>query len=126
MRLVLTLLVAFFAVSASAKQSDRHIALYKPDVREAKKHRTNDLFKSYLELSSFRHKTLAQNVANVNTPGYKANEVEMPEDFDDLIGKGRTARKISMARTSSKHIGGSKDSSGKFVAQKLKDPYIMD
>lgn len=123
MRLVLTLLVAFFAVSASAKQSDRHIALYKPDVREAKKHRTNDLFKSYLELSSFRHKTLAQNVANVNTPGYKANEVEMPEDFDDLIGKGRTSRKISMARTSSRHIGGSKDSSGKFVAQKLKDPY---
>ena len=97
--------------------------MYKPDVREAKKHGTNDLFKSYLELSSFRRKTLVQNVAIVNTPGYKANEVEMLEDFDDFIGKGRTARKISMAKTSFKHIGASKDSSGKFVIQKFKDPY---
>ena len=123
MRLVLTLLVAFFAVSVSAKQSDKHIALYKPNVREAKKHRTNDLFKSYLELSSFRHKTLAQNVANVNTPGYKANEVEMPDDFNGLVGRGASSRKIAMAKTSSKHIGGSKDSSGKFASHKLKDPY---
>lgn len=123
MRLFLTFLVAFFAVSASAKQSDKHIALYKSDVREAKKHRTNDLFKSYLELSSFRHKTLAQNVANVNTPGYKADEVEMPDEFNGLMGNGVASRKISMVRTSPKHIGGSKDSSGKFSSQKLKDPY---
>lgn len=123
MRLVLTLLVAFFAVSANAKQSGKHITLYKPDIREAKRHRTNDLFKSYLELSAFRHKTLAQNVANVNTPGYKADEVEMPDEFDGLVGKGKASRKISMTRTSSKHIGGSKDSNGTFSSQKLKDPY---
>lgn len=123
MRVVLIFLVAFFAVSASAKQSDKHIALYKTDVREAKKHRTNDLFKSYLELSSFRHKTLAQNVANVNTPGYKADEVEMPDDFDGLVGRGASSRKIAMARTSSGHIGGSKGSNGKFASHKLKDPY---
>lgn len=123
MRLILTLLVAFFSVSASAKQSDKRIAFYKPELREAKKHRTNDLFKSYLELSAFRHKTLAQNIANVNTPGYKADEVEMPDGFDGLVGKRRASRKITMARTSSKHIGGSKDSNGKFSSHKLKDPY---
>ena len=66
---------------------------------------------------------MVQNIVIVNTPGYKSNEVEMPEDFDDLVGKGRTARKISMAKISFKHIGASKDSSGKFVIQKFKDPY---
>jgi len=110
-------------LAANAERSSGHISLHKADVRETKKHRTNDLFKSYLELSSFRHKTLAQNVANVNTPGYKADEVGMPEGHDGLVGRGKTSRKITMARTSSQHISGNKDSNGKFSSQKLKDPY---
>lgn len=123
MRLILIILVAFISISAEAKQSANHIPLYKPNVREAKKYRTNDLFKSYLELSAFRHKTLAQNVANVNTPGYKADEVAMPDDFNDLRGKGNVSKKITLARTSSKHIGGNKGADKKFSSHKLKDPY---
>ena len=122
-RSILIILVAFLSVSAEAKQPSNHIALYKPDMREAKKYRTNDLFKSYLELSAFRHKTLAQNVANVNTPGYKADEVEMPDEFNDLLGKGGTSKKVVLGRTSSKHISGSKGSDKKFSSHKLKDPY---
>jgi flagellar basal-body rod protein FlgB len=122
-RLIVALFIASFAFAASAERSSSHIPLHKQSVRETKKHRTNDLFKSYLELSSFRHKTLAQNVANVNTPGYKADEVGMPEGYDGLIGRGKTSRKITMAKTSSKHISGNKDSSGKFSSHKLKDPY---
>ena len=69
-----------------------HIPLFKTGTRESKKHTTNDLFKSYLELSSFRHKVLSQNISNVNTPGYKADEVTMPDDFDGLAGKGKAHR----------------------------------
>lgn len=123
MKIVLVLLVAFISLSANAERSGGHITLHKPNVREAKKHRTNDLFKSYLELSSFRHKTLAQNVANVNTPGYKADEVAMPDEYNGIVGRGKTSRKITMTRTSSKHISGSNGSNGRFSSEKLKDPY---
>lgn len=123
MRSILIILVAFLSVSAEAKQSFNHIAVYKPDTREAKKYRTNYLFKSYLELSAFRHKTLAQNVANINTPGYKADEVEMPDKFNDLFGKVGTLKKIILTRASSKHISRSKGSDKKFSSYKLKDPY---
>lgn len=123
MRLILIILSLFLSVSTEAKQQAKHITLYKPDVRESKKYRTSDLFKSYLELSAFRHKTLAQNVANVNTPGYKADEVKMPDDFNDLLGKERTSKKVTLARTSSKHISGNNESDKKFSSHKLKDPY---
>lgn len=123
MRVILIIIGLFFSVSAEAKQQSKHITLYKPDARESKRYRTNDLFKSYLELSAFRHKTLAQNVANVNTPGYKADEVDMPDDFSDLVEKGKASKKISLARTSSKHISGSKGSDKRFSSHKLKDPY---
>ena len=122
-RFIIALLIASFAFAANAERSNGHIALHKASVRETKKHHTKDLFKSYLELSSFRHKTLAQNVANVNTPGYKADEVEIPDEYNGLVGRGKTSRKITMARTSSKHISGNKDSNGTFSSHKLKDPY---
>jgi flagellar basal-body rod protein FlgB len=122
-RFILVLLATLTALNANAGRSSNHITLHKPDTRKAKSHQTNDLFKSYLELSSFRHKILAQNVANINTPRYKADDVDIPEEYDEIVGKGKLARKISMSCTSSQHLGGSKGSSGKFSSHKLKDPY---
>lgn len=100
-----------------------HIPLLKTADRVNKKHKTNDLFKSYLELSGFKHKVLSQNLANVNTPGYKADDVEIPTNYSDLAGDGKLSRKIKMARTSNKHIAGSPDSEGAFSSHKLQDPY---
>lgn len=103
--------------------NNRHIPLTKTSERANKKHKTNDLFKSYLQLSTFKNKVLAENLANANTPGYKANDVTLPDDYEGLTGKGKTHRTVLLAKTSGKHLGGSKGSDGKFSSHKLQDPY---
>jgi flagellar basal-body rod protein FlgB len=94
------------------------------DKKDKKAATTNDLIHSYLDIVSFRHKILSQNVANLNTPGYKADEVEIPKTIDGLADRQKLRRKsISLATTSNKHMGGRNQSISKFATQKLKDPF---
>lgn len=41
-------------------------------------------FRKYLNLGSFRHKLIAGNMANVATPGYKAEDIDFQKEFDRL------------------------------------------
>lgn len=101
-----------------------HLAMKKTDSANAERISTNELVKSYLELTSFRHKVLSENLANINTPGYKAQEVDAPKEYSDLTGREKATRNIKLTRTVSNHIdGGQQRSSGKFASRKLKDPY---
>jgi flagellar basal-body rod protein FlgB len=79
--------------------------------------------KSYLELTAFKHKVLSENLANVNTPGYKAEDVHAPKDYSDLTEKGKSNRVLKLVRTSDNHIADTKRSNGKLSSHKLKDPY---
>jgi flagellar basal-body rod protein FlgB len=121
MKGLVAILIMLITASASAESGQR-IALLKPEQRAAKQHQTNDLFKSYLEASAYRNKVLSQNLANVNTPGYKADEVTMPSSLNELSGSGKTTHSVRMKVTSDKHIHGSKGKDGKFISHKLKDP----
>lgn len=114
----------FIIIIASHASADsvQRMALLKPQQREARQHQTKDLFKSYLEISAYRNKVLSQNLANINTPGYKADEVSMPESLDQLSGEGKTTHNVRMKVTSERHMAGSKSKDGKFTSQKLKDP----
>jgi|GEM_PF-417855 len=125
MKNLLAILVIFTIIIVKAEHSlaAEHIPLLKTTDKTHKKHKINDLFKSYLELSSFKHKVLSQNLANVNTPGYKAHDVEIPSNYNDLAGDGKLRHKVKMARTSDKHLVGSPDSENKFSSHKLQDPY---
>ena len=53
---------------------------------------------------SERQKVLAQNVANADTPGFKAKDLK-PVDFFDEVRK--SSRRLQMASTSGAHLGGS-------------------
>ena len=97
--------------------------LYNPETRENRKYTTNELMKAYLERSSFTHKILSENVANVNTPGYKANDVASARDYETLISNKTRGRKVRMVRTSKNHLAGSRGDSGNILSEKLKDPY---
>lgn len=89
----------------------------------ASKLQTNDLLKSYLKLTSFRHKVLSANIANLNTPGYKANEVSMPQKYNDLTQQDLTRGKLKLRITSKRHLTGiSGAQSANFATEKLKDP----
>ncbi len=88
----------------------------------AEKPSTQDLLKKRLELLTFRHEVLTRNVANINTPGYKADEVEMPRKFKDLISPRKGG--VKMHRTSALHMAGNKQGiNGKFATVKLQDPH---
>jgi flagellar basal-body rod protein FlgB len=58
-----------------------------------------DLEKS-MDVSSLRQKTLANNIANAMTPGYKAQKVEFEEEYRKSLNKN----KIKGDLTDDKHI----------------------
>lgn len=122
-KLLLLLFAVFFYISSIQAADNSRLVLEKPAKREEKRYQTNDLFKSYLDATSFRHKILSQNIANLNTPGYKADEVEIPTKYDVLIGEKKKIKRVSLAITSKKHIIGRSKPAGRFESHKLKDPY---
>ena len=118
----LIIAVIILVTNLAIADNKQRIALVAPQQHDIKKLPTNDLFKSYLEASSFRNKILSQNVANINTPSYKADEVAMPSSIEELVGEGKTTHKVRMNVTSRKHLGGAAGAEGKFSSHKLKDP----
>lgn len=87
-----------------------------------KKATTNDLVRSHLNLVSFRHKVLSENLANLNTPGYKANEVAMPSTVEELAAGSKGHKRITLKTTSARHLRGNHSSDSKYTAHKLQDP----
>lgn len=69
-----------------------------------------------LDASSLRQKALADNIANVDTPGFKRSDV----DFDSVLQaalKNKDTGDITLKRTSSRHFPGTGMVSGNFVIQ---------
>ncbi|MBA4393394.1 MAG: flagellar basal body rod protein FlgB [Desulfobacca sp.] len=57
------------------------------------------ILEQILKTSTFRHKLLASNIANVDTPGYKAKDVTFKEAINN--------HSMKLNQTSSNHISGS-------------------
>ena|SRR5436190_334123 len=51
----------------------------------------NDLLVRLLDVAGLRHRTLAQNVANVNSPGYRRLDVRFEELIDQSLARGDVA-----------------------------------
>ncbi len=67
------------------------------------------VMKSKLGYMSERQSVLAQNIANVDTPNYRAMDVTEP-DFKKMVGA--SAQSLSMAVTNKQHMTGSKSNGG--------------
>jgi flagellar basal-body rod protein FlgB len=57
----------------------------------------------------------ASNLANLSTPGYKAQEVDFDTTLDQQVGRGR------LAVTNSRHIGGGDQSVGEYQTRTSED-----
>ncbi|KAF8818610.1 flagellar basal body rod protein FlgB [Rickettsia endosymbiont of Cardiosporidium cionae] len=66
---------------------------------------TSSLIKQYLEFLSLRHKTLSENIANLNTPNYKAKDVSMADNTGNLVKAAPKRYVFCLSTTSAKHIG---------------------
>lgn len=82
-----------------------------------------NLMKTKLNFLSERQGVLAKNVANADTPGYKARDVETP-DFKTLLkgSPGHAAQNLPMAMTHSGHMAMKSPSGGmKPMTRKVTD-----
>lgn len=58
-----------------------------------------------LNARSYRQELLASNIANADTPNYKARDIDFKTAFDSAL-RGTNAGGLSMARTASGHLAG--------------------
>lgn len=61
----------------------------------------SQLLAKSVQASMLRHKTIAHNIANVTTPGFKRSEVSFEEEMQMAMGQGT---RLKGRRTSSKHM----------------------
>lgn len=80
----------------------------------------NTMLKSHMKYMTQRQKVLAQNVANIDTPGYKARDMKKI-DFADLATA--QSSRIEMRTTSPKHLDGTLGKGGAFATQKDRDTF---
>ena len=67
-----------------------------------------------------RQEVLSQNIANADTPGYKARDLKKL-DFKNLVGRQR--RNLNMATTQPGHISGRQKRETEFNNEKSRTPY---
>ena len=54
-----------------------------------------------LTTASVRNDVISQNIANVDTPGYKAKDLKFYDVMNEYLGEGK---KLPLARTDAKHL----------------------
>ncbi|MDI5987318.1 flagellar basal body rod protein FlgB [Halomonas sp. M4R5S39] len=60
-----------------------------------------------LGLRQQRHKVLASNIANADTPGYKARDMDFASELKKAVAHGSSGGKgLALARTAERHIAG--------------------
>lgn len=59
-----------------------------------------------LNLRAYRQQILSSNIANADTPNYKAQDIDFKRTLDTMLGKiaDTSATPLAMARTSSAHL----------------------
>jgi flagellar basal-body rod protein FlgB len=68
-----------------------------------------------LNLRAMRQQLLASNIANADTPGYKARDIDFAKSLQQALA-GRTDG-VSLARTADGHLGGAQSDQGAGSAQ---------
>lgn len=62
--------------------------------------KTFDALSRSLDLRSMKHNLISGNIANAETPGYKAKRI----DFEDTLARALSLTEAPMSRTNSKHM----------------------
>ena len=62
-----------------------------------------DLLTAAMDGSALRHETINNNLANVNTPGFKKTTTSFEEELNNIITNKNT--KLNLKKTDEKHMG---------------------
>lgn len=55
----------------------------------------NDVISKLLDVATLRHKVVSQNIANVNTPGYRHQEVVFEDELQKALSGGQLPTDLS-------------------------------
>lgn len=66
-----------------------------------------DLINRGIEVTWLRNEVISNNIANIDTPGFKASEVEFEHIFSDALNNILPTHDDGLAITNEKHIGAS-------------------
>lgn len=78
-----------------------------------------NIMKSKLHYLSERQGVLAQNIANADTPQYRAMDIAAP-DFKKMVGANGAGGQLQMTTTSPQHLKGQAGGVGMFKLEKRK------
>lgn len=65
-----------------------------------------DFHQQALALRQQRHKVLASNIANADTPGYKARDLDFASALKKATAGGGAGQGLALARTAERHLAG--------------------
>lgn len=65
-----------------------------------------------LNLRARRQEVLSSNVANADTPNFKARDFDFGSKLTEAVERGRQSMSMSMSTTSSRHLSGDAHSAG--------------
>ncbi|MCL2643861.1 MAG: flagellar basal body rod protein FlgB [Betaproteobacteria bacterium] len=58
-----------------------------------------------LNLQAYRQQLLASNIANSDTPNFKARDIVFRDALDAALGRGRVGKPLSLMKTHARHLG---------------------
>ena len=65
--------------------------------------KTINMLSAILDFRSERHRVIASNIANIDTPNYKPKELVSKKELEDIIDKGK---RVTMVKSQEKHLSG--------------------
>lgn len=65
---------------------------------------TMPLLERGLDMSALRHKLISSNIANEETPGYKARDINFQQELSGMLGSS-----LELSTTSGLHVGNSSE-----------------
>src|SRR3990167_5197228 len=65
-----------------------------------------------LNLRARRQEVLSANIANADTPNFKARDIDFSSSLTQAVERGRQSQSMAMANTSSRHLTGQAHAAG--------------
>ncbi|MCL1861445.1 MAG: flagellar basal body rod protein FlgB [Proteobacteria bacterium] len=59
-----------------------------------------------LNLQAYRQQLLASNIANSDTPNFKARDIVFHDALDAALGRGQWGQALPLMKTNARHLGG--------------------
>ena len=79
--------------------------------------RTLKILTSGLDASTLRHKVLANNVANVDTPNFQRQDVNFYSQLKSMMGDSAHMATLELQKTDFRHLNAEPNSSGAYQVQ---------